>query len=288
MAVSLAHKFGQIIGDLLELGIEPHLTKFANDNKLFLDKHGIRKARPGKKVTWIDNKGNKHDLDFVLEREGNETKIGIPVAFIESAWRRYTKHSRNKAQEIQSAIIPLKERYKNSSPFIGVILAGVFTDGALKQLESLGFGVLYFPYDTVIAAFRKFDIDAGFTERTPEREFKSKIREWNKLRNKDDVAKELFALNKKGVDAFFDSLKKSVVRLIERVVIFPLHGQESIVNSINEAMNFLKNYSEDIKTFPLIRFEIIILYNTGDKIEATFKNKVDALDFLQTYLPVKA
>ncbi|MGE0083866.1 MAG: hypothetical protein AB7S75_05540 [Desulfococcaceae bacterium] len=148
MAESLSHKFGQIIGDLLELAIQPHLENFSKGHNLFLDKKGERKARAGKKVSWTDGKNNKHDLDFVLERHGTENEIGVPVAFIESAWRRYTKHSRNKAQEIQGAIVPLTEKYKNSSPFVGVVLAGVFTEGSLTQLKSLGFGVLYFPYDT--------------------------------------------------------------------------------------------------------------------------------------------
>ena len=98
MAESLSHKFGQIIGDLLELAIQPHLEKFARKNKLFLDKKGERKARTGRKVSWTDSKDNKHDLDFVLERNGTVNKTGVPVAFIECAWRRYTKHSRNKAQ----------------------------------------------------------------------------------------------------------------------------------------------------------------------------------------------
>ncbi|MBK9793853.1 MAG: hypothetical protein IPP60_12380 [Sphingobacteriales bacterium] len=154
MAESLSHKFGQLIGDLLELALEPHLQKFARKHKLYLDKKGVRKARSGKKVTWTDSKENKHDLDFVLERGGTENKIEYCfVAFIESAWRRYTKHSRNKAQEIQSAILPLANKYRNSSPFVGVVLAGVFTEGALSQLKSLGFGVLYFPYDTVVKHF---------------------------------------------------------------------------------------------------------------------------------------
>lgn len=81
----------------------------------------------------------------MLERGGTESSIGIPIAFIESAWRRHTKHSRNKAQEIQSAIIPLFEKYKSSSPFMGVVLAGVYTEGALNQLKSSGFGVPTFP-----------------------------------------------------------------------------------------------------------------------------------------------
>src|ERR1051325_9331170 len=160
MAESHSHTFGQIIGDLLETAIQPHLEKFAAENKLFLDKKGERLIRKGKKVSWKDIKDNIHDLDFVLERNGTNESLGIPVAFIETAWRRYTKHSRNKAQEIQGAILPLVETYKNSGPFIGAILAGVFTKGALEQLSSLGFSVLYIPYQNIIKILARHDIDA--------------------------------------------------------------------------------------------------------------------------------
>ncbi|MDI1234154.1 MAG: DNA methylase [bacterium] len=284
MAESLSHKFGQLIGDLLELALEPHLLKFARKHKLYLDKKGVRKARSGKKVTWTDSKENKHDLDFVLERGGTENKIGVPVAFIESAWRRYTKHSRNKAQEIQSAVLPLANKYKNSSPFVGVVLAGVFTEGALSQLKSLGFGVLYFPYDTVVKAFAKFGINAAFDEKTAETDFRKKIDSWNKLANKEDVAKELLKLNKKNVDEFLNSLSDTVSRFIERIIILPLHGQETVSTSVTDAIDFLKKYSEDRPKLPLSKYEIIIKYNTGDRIEASFNDKKDSIKFLETYL----
>ncbi len=83
MAESLSHKFGQIIGDLLELALEPHLQKFAKNHKLYLDKKGVRKGRTGKKVSWFDGNDNKHDLDFVLERGATDDTVGIPVAFID-------------------------------------------------------------------------------------------------------------------------------------------------------------------------------------------------------------
>lgn len=284
MAVSLSHKFGQIIGELLELAIEPHLVQFAKKHKLFLDKKGYREARSGKKVSWTDNKSNKHDLDFVLERGGTKIKTGLPVAFIESAWRRYTKHSRNKAQEIQGAIIPLTEKYKSSSPFVGVVLAGEFTSGSLNQLKSLGFGVLYFPYDTVVKAFRKFGINADFDESTSEKEFKKKIESWQKLQGKNDVAKELLKLNKKNVDIFFSSLTESISRFIERVLVIPLHGQELSIKTIGEAIEFLKDYKENIQKLPLVRYEIIIRYNTGERIEASFISKKDTIIFLETYI----
>jgi len=192
MAESPSHQFGQVIGDVLEAALRPALQDFANKYNLYLDKHGPRPAREGNKVTWTDKNGNKHDLDFVLERSGTANIIGTPVAFIETAWRRYTKHSRNKAQEIQGAIMPLVETH-GTSPFIGVVLAGEFTQGAISQLSSLGFAVAYFPYPTVIKAFSTVGIDASSDEETPDEEFAARIVKWNALglAQKDKVCQEL-------------------------------------------------------------------------------------------------
>jgi hypothetical protein len=139
MAKAPGHQLGQIIGVALEAAIGPYLHEIAKEFDLYLDQTGPRPARPGSKVTWVDSLGNKHDLDYVFERGGTASEIGVPVAFIESAWRRYTKHSRNKAQEIQGAILPLLATHSESKPFAGVVLAGVFTDGSLEQLRSTDF-----------------------------------------------------------------------------------------------------------------------------------------------------
>jgi len=284
MAESLSHKFGQIIGDLLELAVRPNLEKFSKKHSLSLDQKGERVTRKGKKLTWIDLKENKHDLDFVLERGGTDDKLGVPIAFIETAWRRYTKHSRNKAQEIQGAIIPLSEKYKSSSPFLGVVLAGVFTEGALTQLKSLGFSVLYFSYETVVKAFSKFGINADFDESTSEKEFKKKIAGWGQLSDKKAVAKELLRLNKRQVDEFFGALANSVSRYIDSVFILPLHGEECALKTVSDAIQFLNDYSEVKPKQSLVKYEIIIKYNTGDKIEASFKDKKDAIKFLEAYI----
>jgi len=125
MARSPAHRFGQIVGDVLEEAIRPLLERFAKKHDLYLDMKGNRPCRHGRKCSWTDLNKNSHDLDFVLERGGTLDKIGMPVAFIETAWRRYTKHSRNKAQEIQGALEPLAE----TSPFtvdsaVGMVMLG--------------------------------------------------------------------------------------------------------------------------------------------------------------------
>ena len=146
MAQSPAHRLGQIIGDQLEAALYEPLLSIAQEFGLYLDYKHSRPARGGrKKVAWTDSYGNTHDLDYVLEEGGSEKMQGCPRAFIETAWRRYTKHSRNKAQEIQGAISPLATTYQNFRPFLGVVLAGIFTEGSLDQFRSHNFNVAYCP-----------------------------------------------------------------------------------------------------------------------------------------------
>lgn len=105
--------------------------------------------------------GNDHDLDFVTEQGGTKDKRGRPLAFIEVAWRRYTKHSRNKAQEIQGAVLPIAERHAWDKPFLGAILAGVSTEGSLAQMRSSGFEVVLFPYNSLVEAFAAIGVNAA-------------------------------------------------------------------------------------------------------------------------------
>jgi hypothetical protein len=75
MAQSPAHRFGQIIGEVLEVAALPQLQRFAQQHGLYLDKHGNRACRAGKKCSWVDLNGNSHDLDFVLERGGTASVV---------------------------------------------------------------------------------------------------------------------------------------------------------------------------------------------------------------------
>ncbi|NMG18127.1 hypothetical protein [Brasilonema bromeliae] len=110
MADSPAHAFGQKLGEFLEILAEYLLIPVATKHGLYLDRKGPRPARGNlKKATWTDKYGSKHDLDYVLEGGGSVTKLGDPLTFVEVAWRKGTRHSKNKVQEIQGAILPLVE-----------------------------------------------------------------------------------------------------------------------------------------------------------------------------------
>ncbi len=283
MAKSPSHKFGQIIGKFVEDAFAARLQLFCNDNGLYLDKNGIRIGRKGKKLSWSDNYGNKHDLDFVIEKGGTNEALGVPVAFIESAWRVYTKHSRNKAQEIQGAILPLLEKYKINSPFLGVMLAGRFTDGALNQLRSLGFEILYFPYETIIDSFADFGFDISFGENTTENEFDAMIELVNQMDNLNLnlVADRIFSRNSTACDNFFSRLSVSVKRKIASVRILPLHGTEILRPTILDAINYIRKSTAEIPNLPFIRYELVVRFTNGDKAEGNFGTKRDAINFLE-------
>jgi hypothetical protein len=285
MAESPAHKFGQTIGNVVEAAVEPLLEEFARKHALFLDRKGPRAARDGSKVTWTDSHGNKHDLDYVLERGGTSDRIGSPVAFIESAWRRYTKHSGNKAQEIQGAILPLIEAYSAARPFFGAILAGVFTQGALEQLRSLGFSVLYFPYDTVIEAFSRVGIEAQFDERTRDAESARRVRSWERLsaRRRLLVSRSLLEINAGEVRRFVDALTRAVTRRVESVRVLPLHGSAVDLASVVEAIAFIESYRERNASGPVARYEVQLRYDNGDRIDGQFQSKTGAIEFLHTF-----
>ncbi len=285
MALSPAHKFGQMIGDVLEIAVVPILSDFAKQYGLYLDKKGPRPAREGNKVSWIDLNGNKHDLDFVLERGGTAEKRGTPVAFIETAWRRYTKHSRNKAQEIQGAIVPLFETHRRYSPFKGAILAGVFTDGALNQLKSLGFSVAYFPYETVLEAFAAVGIDASSDETTPDRDFAKKFSRWNALKSADKakVGQELARLNAGEIQPFIKALRNVTRRTIKTVRILPLHGKAVEWSKVEDAIAFIQGYDEEGVSLLIDRYEVQVIYTNGDKICGEFGAKDTAIEFLKPF-----
>ena len=285
MAQSPSHKLGQIIGNLLEAAFLPLLLKYCAKNNLYLDKAGFRPARKGQKVSWTDKYGNSHDLDFVMEKNGTDNQTGQPVAFIESAWRRYTKHSRNKAQEIQGAVLPLAETYNDCHPFLGAILAGEWTSGALNQLTSHGFSVLYFDYRSILKAFSSEDVDTFFDEKTSSNEFLKKIKSLKNLSSekRNRIIKKLIDINKKEIDNFFNEMDSVVLRRVCSIRIFNLYGEHNDYPSIDSAIKAIRTRFEPQKRIKFIRFEIIVKFNNGDKAEAQFSSKAGALKFLRFF-----
>ena len=284
MAESPSHKFGQIIGNLLEDIIGPILSKFAEQKHLYLDhQKNLRKVRNGKKVTWEDANGNVHDLDYVLEKYGTDTTIGTPVAFIEVAWRRYTKHSRNKAQEIQGAILPLAEKYRWSNPFLGAVLSGIFTKNSIEQLRSLGFHVLYFPYETLVAAFATESINIAFDESTPDAVFRKCVKKIDSASRQriDRIKQHLLTANQEQLNEFVAALNSRLERMVEKIILVPLYGTSNEFATIDDAVRFLNHYSVSESSDDFRKYEVIIRFSNGDQAEGSFREKARVEEFLQ-------
>ncbi len=284
MAESPAHRFGQIIGEMLEEILQPVLQEFSDGRGLFLDKHGIRAGvRKGKKLSWQDYYGNSHDLDFVIEKAVSPGVQGRPVAFIEAAWRRYTKHSKNKVQEIQGAILPIAEKYRYDRPFLGAVLAGEFTRPSLNQLISHNFSVVHLPYNSIVMAFAEIGIDARFDEGTSDEEFRSCNEKISDLSfgDRQRLKGLLVGSNRQAFDLFFLKLREKLDRIVDRVVILPLFGSSFEFSSVDYAANFLREFDAKLPTGEFQKYEVIIKFSNGDKVDGLFSQKNQVLNFLE-------
>lgn len=287
MAGSNSHKWGQVIGGLFELAVNDLLTTVATKHGLYLDKQGLRKARRGKYVRWKDRYGNHHNLDYVLERGGTEDATGTPVAFIETAWRRYTKHSKNKAQEIEGALVPLSVTYAEVHPLLGCMLAGDFTTPALSQLKSRGFQVLYFPSADIFRAIKIAGVNATFDQDTSEEDFEEKLNAFSRLSISQvaRVKRELMKIDPDQVAAFVDSIHEVLSRTIVSIAITALYGQTVSVDTIESAIVCLRGHKH-LAAPPgaLLKYELTVKYSNGDNIHGMFNDEINAIGFLESFL----
>ena len=285
MAQSPSHKLGQIIGDELESSVHSILREVAEEFGLYLDHKHPRPCRRGrKKVAWKDSNGNTHDLDYVLEKGGSEYLQGQPVAFIETAWRRYTKHSRNKAQEIQGAIIPLAETFKHNRPFLGAVLGGVFTEGSIIQLHSLEFDVAYCPYDTIVESFACAGVDISFDEVSSNVELQRKVDAFERLSydQRQLIANEIRKLNEDQFTPFIKALRRCISRRVQIIYVLTLSGTNHEFVDITDAVHFVSGHDHRVDVAgEFVRYELNVRYSNGDEIKGCFQTKNGAIDFLE-------
>lgn len=285
MALSPAHRLGQIIGEQLELALREPLQAIAQELGLYLDYKHARGARGGRrKVVWRDLYGNAHDLDYVLEEGGSEEELGVPLAFIETAWRRYTKHSRNKAQEIQGAIMPLAERFARRQPFLGAILAGEFTSGSLAQLESHRFHLAYCPYATIVEAFAEEGVDISSEENTPDEDLDAKVRSFERLSpsQRERIASAIRELHEAPFTAFLDALRRSLERRVSEIFLLTLSGTSRRFVTVRDAIRFVASYDERTPQDDFVRYELNIRHTNGDEVRCTFRERERVIDFLES------
>lgn len=286
MATAPGHLLGQIIGNVLEEALKPVLQEVADRHDLYLDSKGARPGvRSGALVSWVDDLENSHDLDFVLERGGSAARAGNPAAFVEVAWRRYTKHSKAKAQEIQGAVLPVLAKWKNVKPTPVAVLAGRWTKPSLQQMRSSGFVVLHLDFATTVKTFLDSGINIEGLDKTPDDFWQEQCDAYAHKSDADKraLAGALRAAHSGEFRDFATELERRVVRSVDHVIVTPLHGRGLSCASVHDAMREIRAYSCGPETAPFLRFEIRLTYTNGDVIQATFGTSADAVDFLDTF-----
>jgi hypothetical protein len=165
---SAGHKLGQLVGDWFEQHfVLPLLQKVADALKVYLDhRFRSRKAR-GDSLTWKDADGNEVDYDFVMELDGTEEALGIPVAFFECFWRRGSRHSKDKARDDSGKLLPMREVHPTAR-FLGIVAGGDFTAPARQLVQSRQIDLFYVPKAKIIAAFAQFNLQIDYPDRSPE------------------------------------------------------------------------------------------------------------------------
>jgi len=282
---SPGHKLGQTVGVVLQNVLKGPLTDFAARNGLYCDSQGNRPGvRPGKKVTWNDLRGNQHDLDYVLERGGTATDRGKPVAFIEIAWRRYTKHSRNKSGELEGALLPLAVAYP-SVRFLGVVLAGEYSGGGIQQLRSAGIELLAIPFETIKAAFASQGIRIDYPEKAGAKEKAMLNRALGSLtpRKLEKISRPIWNAIKNEFAGFESRLSALVNISTCRVRIITLFGFEQEYTSIEAAIQALSTEDGTLKpqAGETQGYEAFVNFASGSSITGRFKTKDELLRFLR-------
>jgi hypothetical protein len=158
----------------------------------------------------------------------------------------------------------------------------VFTEGSVTQLRSHGFGVLYFPFESIVAAFQEVGINAYFDETSPDREVQQKVAVCGKLGDADwaKVVERLRRLHQADITTFLHELEVSLSRTIQTVFVLGLHGNSYQVASLDEAIQFIQSYDESLTALTFCRYELNVRYTNGDEVRATFSSKLEAIRFL--------
>ena len=79
-------------------------------------------------------------------------------------------------------------------------------------------------------------------------------------------------------------METSINRVVESVQIVSLYGSQKVLLNVKDAIKFISQYKENNDGSKFLKYEIMIKYNNGDKIDAVFQDKDAAIRFLRCYV----
>ena len=273
---SAGHKLGQLIGDWFEeYFVFPLLKELSEALGLYLDSRFIHRDARGEKIQWKDFDGNYVDYDFVLEINGTNSQIGIPVAFIESFWRRGSRHSKDKARDDSGKLLPMLDTYP-SARFLGIISAGDFTNPARELVKSRGIELFYVPKEKLVKAFSDNGLIMDYPDKSPESEkalivkkFESQFNKKKKIKVCNDLKRLIGTAT---INSFTQRVKAKLSALPQEIRFILRHDSHPIVFvSVSDAADFLKK-PEFKMTNPKESYVYQITFSDGSEFERSISS----------------
>jgi hypothetical protein len=276
---SAGHKLGQLVGDWFEeFFVLPLLQKVAGQLKLYLDnRFRKRKARDGDKIIWRDVEENAVDYDFVMEVDGTDEKLGIPVAFFECFWRRGKRHSKDKARDDTGKLLPMRDVHPTAR-FLGIVAGGDFTAPARTLVQNRQIDLFYVPKGKIVSAFEKLGLYIDYPDRLPEAD-KAKLADSFQrglsAKKKRNAATELEQLvGRVSLASYVDRVRAALGALPQEIrIIAQRQSKPEVFETIAGATAFLQDPKFDFsKVAENLVYEIT--YTDGTE----FERLVDTLE----------
>lgn len=277
---SSGHSLGQKVGDWLEEHfVLPLLQQVARRLKLYLDhRFRTRKARKRDKILWKDEDDNEVDYDFVMELDGTDRRMGIPVAFFECFWRRGKRHSKDKARDDSGKLAPMREAYPTAR-FLGIIAGGDFTGPAGTLVQSRRIDLFCVPKAKILAAFERHGLQIDYPDRMPEEKKAQLVEAFDRAMSaaiKPKIAATLRALvGETSISSYVDRVRAALGALPQELrFILQRRSKPVVFESIPDATEFLNDPRFDF-TSPTQSFIYEITYSDGSEFERPVRTMDD-------------
>jgi len=268
---SSGHKLGQLVGDWYEeYFVFPLLQKVGESLNLFVDSRFVNRSARDSKIIWNDLDGNSVDYDYVLEIDGSDKELGIPVAFIECFWRRGSRHSKDKARDDSGKLMPMRETYPTAR-FLGIVSAGDFTKPARELVRSREIDLFYVPKEKIVSAFGSCGLIMDYPDKLSEDEKANIVEQFDKIFTVDikkAVQQALIKLlGKATIESYVDRVRATLSALPQEIRFVLRHDSMPIsFETVADATAFLK--SPDFKmSSPIESYLYQVTYSDGYEFE---------------------
>lgn len=275
---SAGHRLGQLIGDWWEEEVVFHLlAEICSPLKLYLDNRIVERTCRSEKVQWADVEGNSVDYDYVIELGGSPSKKGIPVAFLESFWRRGARHSKDKARDDTNKLLPMRDAYPTAR-FLAIAACGEFTEPARNYVRSRGVELLFISKENVVKAFQEINARIDYPDNTSEEDKVKLVEEFEAQFNRENrkkVANKLREIaGSNTFSSFTQRIRGSLTATPQEIRIFSVSRFDPMIfDCIYQAEQFLSGENPKFSSLnQKFHYEYEVSFSDGSEFSRTLSS----------------